>query len=215
MEKYKFWTEKGLSDLGRRYREQRQSKGYSIDDVVEIIRQKTGKYVSARAIGNIEGCKTEKPNFNTIVALAASEIITDQHGKPLSIYDFIDIASETYKSDDSKKVNHSRDKEMERLICLIKDYMRQEQINEAEFARRCLLPVKIINDILAGRLQDQGELTEQLQFGLLATVLTNPLTGQRFSNEGWIGLMKYCGFEVADTINAPSQERGNELNGVH
>lgn len=90
----KIWTKKGLAVLGSIIRRCRESRGLTLKDFSKFCRP-----VNLKTISCIEN-STVMPNFNTLEAIAASGLVS-YNGKTLDIYDFIDIASESYTEDNA------------------------------------------------------------------------------------------------------------------
>lgn len=90
----KIWTKKGLAVLGSIIRRCREARGLTLRDFSNSC-----KPVHFKTISCIEN-STVIPNFNTLEAIAASGLVS-YNGKTLDIYDFIDIASESYTEDNA------------------------------------------------------------------------------------------------------------------
>jgi len=86
--KFKFWTKLGLAKLGEIIRESRELKKITLRQAGEIVSEVSGMSINYRTINSIENAQGIPP-FNTLVAIAASRIVTCDRGVPLSIYDFI------------------------------------------------------------------------------------------------------------------------------
>lgn len=109
----KFWTKSGLKSLGKAIREAREEKGWSMDHVVDLIQHKTGHALSKSTLSAIERASASRnPEFNTLAAIAAAEFVLDPSGKPLTVFDFCNIAAEEldpfkHLTPALKKVNQS------------------------------------------------------------------------------------------------------------
>lgn len=89
----KFWTQRGLRFLGSLIRQAREKNGWSLEDLSRHIYQATGEKPAKKTLGNLENGVGE-PKYNTIAAVAALRFVVDPEEKPLTEFDFIDIASE-------------------------------------------------------------------------------------------------------------------------
>jgi transcriptional regulator with XRE-family HTH domain len=92
--KSKAWTKAGLTELGKIIRFNREARKLTLRVAAEKITQLTGQSIKFTTLGDIER-GVVMPEFNTLDAIAASRLVLDRNNKPLTIYDFIDIASES------------------------------------------------------------------------------------------------------------------------
>jgi transcriptional regulator with XRE-family HTH domain len=91
--KNKFWTKTGLEKLGYIIQQSRESRGLSLRQAADIIGESLDSSCYIQTVDHGTLSRVEKshgePKFNTLVAIAASRIVTCDRGVPLSIYDFI------------------------------------------------------------------------------------------------------------------------------
>lgn len=67
-----------------------------MDQLVVLIQTHVGEKIAKRTISNVEN-STGWPTYNTIASIAALRFVKDPRTqKPLTEYDFIDLASENY-----------------------------------------------------------------------------------------------------------------------
>ena len=107
----KFWTQRGLDNLGKILKQSRENRNLSLRDAADVISRKLSScYVTAVDHGTIS--RIEKghgePKWNTLVAISASQFVRDKYNNPLTIYDFIDIASESTAQKLEKSCNSSK-----------------------------------------------------------------------------------------------------------
>ena len=184
VENDKFWTKTGLEKLGAIIQQSRENRGLSLRQAAEFIKGKLdSSYVQTVDHGTIS--RIEKghgePKWNTLVAIAASKLITCDRGIPLTIYDFIDVASENRVTD------------MDILIKLIKVELQNRGWTLRRMAEETGIELADLLDISEGRQSEdfEGDLT------LLALVLTNPKTRQTFTTAQDIA--QFCGIEINPT----------------
>ena len=181
VENDKFWTKTGLEKLGAIIQQSRENRGLSLRQAAEFIKGKLdSSYVQTVDHGTIS--RIEKghgePKWNTLVAIAASKLITCDRGIPLTIYDFIDIASENRVTD------------MDILIKLIKVELQNRGWTLRRMAEETGIELADLLDISEGRQSEdfEGDLT------LLALVLTNPKTRRTFIIAQDIA--QFCGIKI-------------------
>lgn len=86
-------TEAGIKALGRIAKEARRIRGWSMQDVVEELKE-YGLNLTTSAISDLENGKRE-PQWNTLARLVALEYIVNPHTQsPYSISDLFKIACE-------------------------------------------------------------------------------------------------------------------------
>ncbi len=173
--KFKFWTKLGLAKLGEIIRESRELKKITLRQAGEIVSEVSGMSINYRTINSIENAQGI-PQFNTLVAIAASRIVTCDRGVPLSIYDFIDVASERFKGSS-----------MDVLVRLIKLELETQGWTLRQMAEECGVEFADLFDISEGRESEDFE-TDLI---LLGSVLTNPKTGETFGNAE--DIIQFCG----------------------
>jgi transcriptional regulator with XRE-family HTH domain len=183
--KFKFWTKLGLAKLGEIIRESRELKKITLRQAGEIVSEVSGMSINYRTINSIENAQGI-PQFNTLVAIAASRIVTCDRGIPLSIYDFIDVASERFKGSS-----------MDVLVRLIKLELETQGWTLRQMAQECGIEFVDLFDISEGRESEDFE-TDLI---LLGSVLTNPKTGETFGNAE--DIIQFCGI----TINPADDEQ--------
>ncbi|ATW59365.1 transcriptional regulator [Aphanizomenon phage vB_AphaS-CL131] len=184
VENDKFWTKTGLEKLGAIIQQSRENRGLSLRQAAEFIKGKLdSSYVQTVDHGTIS--RIEKghgePKWNTLVAIAASKLITCDRGIPLTIYDFIDIASENRVTD------------MDILIKLIKVELQNRGWTLRRMAEETGIELADLLDISEGKQSEdfEGDLT------LLALVLTNPKTRRTFTTAQDID--QFCGIKIDPT----------------
>jgi|SanBayMetagenome_1026888.scaffolds.fasta_scaffold09270_4 transcriptional regulator with XRE-family HTH domain len=186
---YKFWTKKGLEKLGSIIRGSRESKGLSLREVSEVVAKRLDSSCPIQAVDHGTLSRVEKgygePKFNTLVAIASSKIATCGRGIPLDIYDFIDIASESFGMDS-----------MNVLARLVKAELQSRNWTLGQMAAECGMEFKDLFEISEGRESEDFE-TDLI---LLGSVLTNPRTGETFGSAE--SIMEFCGINSNDHKSA-------------
>lgn len=182
--KSKFWTQEGIKKLGAIVASSREAASFSLRQAAEFIETKTGTGISYRTIDKIENA-TGMPQFNTLVAIASSKIATCDRGIPLDIYDFIDIASESFGMDS-----------MNVLARLVKVELQSRNWTLGQMAAECGMEFKDLFEISEGRESEDFE-TDLI---LLGSVLTNPRTGETFGSAE--SIMEFCGINSNDHKSA-------------
>ena len=95
----KFLTENGLKKLGVIINKAREANNLSLRDMAQIISQKLPNNCPIESVDTGTLSRIEKghgePRHNTLAAIAFSQLIKDETGKILDIFDFISIASES------------------------------------------------------------------------------------------------------------------------
>ena len=178
----KYWTERGLAKLGKVIQAGREARGLTLRQAAAVITATTGFKISYRTINRIE--KNEgTPEFNTLAAIAASDIV-----RGLDIYDFVDIASE----DLLKNIK------MNTLIHLIK--INLLKMTADDLVIKSGINYQDLLIILAGNQTDDME--QDLWF--LSSVLLNPETGRRFGTAE--SLAKFCHKEIPTHEGQENQE---------
>ena len=186
---YKFWTKKGLEKLGSVIRDSRESKGLSLREVSEVVAKRLDSSCPIQTVDHGTLSRVEKghgePKFNTLVAIASSKIATCDRGIPLDIYDFIDIASESFGMDS-----------MNVLARLVKAELQSRCWTLGQMAAECGMEFKDLFEISEGRESEDFE-TDLI---LLGSVLTNPRTGETFGSAE--SIMEFCGINSNDHKSA-------------
>ena len=181
--KDKFWTKSGLEKLGSIIRESRESKGLSLRQAAEILGENLDSSCYAESVGYGTLARVEKghgePKWNSLVAIAASRLATCERGVPLSIYDFIDIASENFRVD-----------AMGVLVRLIKLELESQGWTLRRMAQECGMEFGDLFDIYEGR-ESEDFFTDLI---LLGSILTNPKTGESFGNAE--DIIEFCGLNL-------------------
>ena len=172
----KFWTKSGLENLGYLLQQSRENRKLSLREAADVV-GRYGQAVDHCTLQRIEKGHGE-PKWNTLVAIAASKLITCDRGIPLTIYDFIDIASENRVTD------------MDILIKLIKVELQNRGWTLRRMAEETGIELADLVDISEGRQSEdfEGDLT------LLALVLTNPKTRRTFTIAQDIA--QFCGIKI-------------------
>ena len=185
VENNKFWTKTGLEKLGATIQRSRESRGLSLRQAADVIGAKLdSSYIQTVDHGTIS--RIEKghgePKWNTLVAIAASKLITCDRGIPLTIYDFMDIASES-----------CRVTNMDILVKLIKLELQTRNWTLRQMAEETGIELADLLDISEGRVSEdfEGDLT------LLALVLNNPKTQRTFTTAKDIA--QFCGIKINPT----------------
>ena len=175
----KFWTKPGLENLGSLLQRSRENRKLSLREAADVV-GRYGQAVDHCTLQRIEKGHGE-PKWNTLVAIAASKLITCDRGIPLTIYDFIDIASE------------NRVTGMDILIKLIKVELQNRGWTLRRMAEETGIELAGLLDISEGRQSEdfEGDLT------LLALVLTNPKTRRTFTTAQDID--QFCGIKIDPT----------------
>ena len=175
----KFWTKPGLENLGSLLQRSRENRKLSLREAADVV-GRYGQAVDHCTLQRIEKGHGE-PKWNTLVAIAASKLITCDRGIPLTIYDFIDVASENRVTD------------MDILIKLIKVELQNRGWTLRRMAEETGIELADLLDISEGRQSEdfEGDLT------LLALVLTNPKTRRTFTTAQDIA--QFCGIEINPT----------------
>ena len=175
----KFWTKPGLENLGSLLQQSRENRKLSLREAADVV-GRYGQAVDHCTLQRIEKGHGE-PKWNTLVAIAASKLITCNRGIPLTIYDFIDIASENRVTD------------MDILIKLIKVELQNRGWTLRRMAEETGIELADLLDISEGRQSEdfEGDLT------LLALVLTNPKTRRTFTTAQDIA--QFCGIKIDPT----------------
>lgn len=176
----KFWTKPGLENLGSLLQRSRENRKLSLREAADVV-GRYGQAVDHCTLQRIEKGHSE-PKWNTLVAIAASKLITCDRGIPLTIYDFIDIASESY-----------RVSTMDILIKLIKSELKSRNWTLRQMAEETGIEITDLLDISEGKQSEdfEGDLT------LLALVLTNPKTRRTFTTAEDIA--QFCGIKIDPT----------------
>ena len=181
--KNKFWTKTGLEKLGYIIQQSRESRGLSLRQAADIIGESLDSSCYIQTVDHGTLSRVEKghgePKFNTLVAIAASRIVTCDKGVPLSIYDFIDVASERFK-----------ESSMDVLVRLIKLELENQGWTLRQMAEECGIEFIDLFEIVEGRESEDFE-TDLI---LLGSVLTNPKTGETFGNAE--DIIEFCGITV-------------------
>ena len=181
--KNKFWTKTGLEKLGSIIRASRENRGLSLRQATEIVTENLDIHDYVQAIDHVTFSRIEKnhgePKFNTLVAIAASRIVTCDRGVPLGIYDFIDVASECFKGSS-----------MDVLVRLIKLELETQGWTLRQMAEECGIEFVDLFEISEGRESEDFE-TDLI---LLGSVLTNPKTGETFGNAE--DIIQFCGITI-------------------
>lgn len=176
----RFWTKKGLENLGLLIRESRKNKRLSLRQVAEIVARNLDSSCCIQAVDHGTLSRVEKgygePKFNTLVAIAASGLITCDRRIPLTIYDFMDIASENF-----------RVSAMDALARLIKLELQTRGWTLRVMSEECGVEFVDLFDISEGR-ESRDIKTDLI---LLSSVLTNPTTGESFGNAE--DIIEFCG----------------------
>jgi len=90
-------SEKGKKTLGHVLKRFREINGWSMDDLVEQIRQETGQSLSKSSISELERGNTE-PKWNTLAILAATGYMKNPvTGRRLKTNELFEIACETFE----------------------------------------------------------------------------------------------------------------------
>ncbi|ALF55739.1 hypothetical protein ACX27_27425 [Nostoc piscinale CENA21] len=169
------WTKAGLIRLGEIIRHSREAKGLNLRDAACIISAQTGIEVAHNTLGMIERGVSE-PKYNTLAAIAAAEFV-ELGDRTLNIYDFIDIASETFY--------------MNALAELIEAHLREESMTLAQFSQKTKVE---LSDLEAAM---RGEPIKTSELRIITGYLTNPLTKNKFGTLEEI--TDYCGmYRVGD-----------------
>jgi transcriptional regulator with XRE-family HTH domain len=174
-------SEQGLKVLGKIIKSSIEYRGLTQQEAADKISSSTGHYISKGGLNKIMNATTKNPEWNTLVAIAASKLITCDRGIPLTIYDFIDIASENRVTD------------MDILIKLIKLELQNRGWTLRRMAEETGIELADLLDISEGRVSEdfEGNLT------LLALVLTNPKTRRTFTTAEDIA--QFCGIKINPT----------------
>lgn len=159
-EKPPFWTDNGLKRLGQIIKTSLESRGISQNEAAQRIFEKTGFYITKGGLNKVLNATTKMPEFNTLVAIAASGLVVDENGKPLTIYDFIDIASESSTTMTFKELLQY---ELDRRGWTLRQFADDNELDYEDLA-----------EIFDGQPPQ-----EYLIIGL-ASQLTNPRTGEYF-----------------------------------
>ena len=179
----KFWTKSGLEKLGAVIRESRENKGLTLRQAAGIVAENLDNDDCVQSIDHVTFSRIEKnhgePKFNTLVAIAASRLATCERGVPLSIYDFIDIASENFRVD-----------AMAVLVRLIKLELESQGWTLRRMAQECGMEFGDLFDIYEGR-ESEDFFTDLI---LLGSILTNPTTGESFGNAE--DIIEFCGLNL-------------------
>ena len=176
--KFKFWTKLGLAKLGEIIRESRELKKITLRQAGEIVSEVSGMSINYRTINSIENAQGI-PQFNTLVAIASSKLVTCDRGVPLNLYDFIDIASENFRVSG-----------MDVLIRLIKLELQTQGWTLRQMAKECGIEFVDLFDISEGRESEDF----QTDLILISSVLTNPKTGESFGNAE--DIIEFCGLSL-------------------
>ena len=181
-------SEQGLKVLGKIIKSSIECRGLTQQEAADKISSSTGHYISKGGLNKIMNATTKNPEWNTLVAIAASKLITCDRGIPLTIYDFIDIASENRVTD------------MDILIKLIKVELQNRGWTLRRMAEETGIELADLLDISEGRQSEdfEGDLT------LLALVLTNPKTRRTFTTAQDIA--QFCGIEINPTLTDCEQD---------
>lgn len=190
--KNKFWTKAGLEKLGSIIRESRESRELSLRQAAEVVGESLDSSCYIQAVDHGTLSRVEKghgePKWNTLVAIAASGIVACDRGVPLTIYDFVDIASQNFRGSD-----------MDVLARLIKLELESQGWTLRRMAEECGIEFIDLYEISEGRESEDFE-TDLI---LLSSVLTNPKTGETFGNAE--DIIEFCGI----TIN-PAHNHGQD-----
>ena len=179
----KFWTKSGLEKLGAVIRESRENKGLTLRQAAGIVAENLDDDDCVQSIDHVTFSRIEKnhgmPQFNTLAAIAASGIATCDRCVPLTIYDFIDIASENFGVSG-----------MNVLVRLIKLELQTQGWTLRQMAEECGIEFADLFEISEGRESEDFE-TDLI---LLGCVLTNPKTGETFGNAE--DIIEFCGITL-------------------
>lgn len=176
--KAKIWAKNGLTELGKMIRSSREARKLNLRDAAELITQLTGESILFSTLGEVER-GVVMPKFNTLSAIASSKLVTCDRYIPLTIYDFIDIASENFRVSG-----------MDVLIRLIKLELQTQGWTLRRMAEECGIEFVDLFDISEGRESEDF----QTDLILLGSVLTNPKTGESFGNAE--GIIEFCGLSL-------------------
>jgi transcriptional regulator with XRE-family HTH domain len=192
-----FWTSSGLKRLGKLIKSSLESHGISQNEAAQRITKATGFYITKGGLNKVLNATTKMPEFNTLVAIAASQLVMNEEGVPLTIYDFIDIASESY-------VIRSG---MDKLISLINQEMAKREMSPQQLAKAALMDYSRLQSILERReIQNFDD-----DVAALASILTNPAIGEPFSYPD--DLAEYCNLEFNENPAHVEQEERHTMNG--
>lgn len=100
--KPKLWTECGLKELGKVIKQSRVAKGWSLRELEAYIEEFTGHKITNSTLSGLERANRE-PNWNTLAIVAAAQFCLKEDGRPYTVEEFCDIASECYNPKDLKK----------------------------------------------------------------------------------------------------------------
>ncbi|MFM6155643.1 MAG: helix-turn-helix domain-containing protein [Sphaerospermopsis kisseleviana] len=189
--KPKFLTKTGVAKLGLTIRQARESKRLTLRQAAQIISETSGMTISYRTVDSIEN-GAGMPQFNTLVAIAASSLVIDENGKPLTIYDFIDIASESSAT------------------MTFKDLLQYELDRRGWTLRQMSNATGIEYEDLMEVFD--GLPPQEYVVDALTTQLTNPRTGQRFVYPHEV--IDFCQIQVTPNREV-DQGLGEHANGIY
>ena len=195
--KAKIWTKNGLTELGKMIRSSREARKLNLRDAAELITQLTGESILFSTLGEVER-GVVMPKFNTLSTIASSGIVIDDIGIPLTIYDFIDIASESY----------IKGAAMDTLIRLIRNELNKSCLTPYQLAEEVGIDFADLCEILEGRTTEDFE----TDLFMLSGLLDNPQTGTRF--DGVEELAKFCNLELKNPAHLNEQDNHNCTNGL-
>jgi transcriptional regulator with XRE-family HTH domain len=91
-------TKTGCQNLGALLEKARRSKGWSLDRLVDFIRESTGETLSKAALSTLER-GTVEPKFNTLAIIAAAGYVVNSEEIPYSLQELLLIACEATPAD--------------------------------------------------------------------------------------------------------------------
>ena len=188
------WTRQGLFDLGVAIQSSRERQGLSLRQAVEEMENRLlhipsyegdKATISYCTLSRIEKGHGE-PRFNTLSAIATTRLISCSRGVPLSIYDFMDIASENFKFNS-----------MTVLSRLIKLYLDDSESTLEEMSKESGIDLINLFNICEGKRSSDF----QTDLILLASILTNPRRKRLFGDVDQ--LIDFCGFRSSSGETLP------------
>lgn len=192
----KKWTEQGLKKLGEVISAGRRKRGLKLRDAANFIFAQTGDSLDHTALSRIENGKTLKPEYNTLEAIAASGLVVDENGDSLTVYDFINIASESNDvHKESLKVSTGiADMCIRTKIAIAMRFYQisQEELEEKILKRKPLatLPIERLREI-----QEKGDATFNEKIAIYNLL---DARGKLFSRQEWLG--ENCPIEMPDDV---------------
>lgn len=188
----KKWTQQGLKNLGEIISSSRKRRGLNLRDAAKFVLVQTGDSLNHTALSRIENGQILKPEFNTLEAITASRLVIDENGKPLTIYDFIDIASESSTTMTFKELLQY---ELDR-----RGWTLHQMSNATGIEYEDLIEVF------------DGLPPQEYVVDVLTAQLTNPRTGQRFVYPHEV--IDFCQIQVAPNREV-DQGLGEHANGIY